>query len=328
MAVKKDQHGRIQRSAGKKGPTKGSGGKGKRALAGKGPTPKAEDRVYHAAHRAKVHREKKEQVQNLLSQARAKSSVIHVRHHHQLVAGRNPVLEVIRSGIPVSRVFMAGNLASDSRLSTVVNEASVQGAPVLEVPRGDLDIATDGAVHQGIAVEVPEFNYSDLADLFDHADRLGHKPLIVMLDNITDPHNLGAVVRSAAAFGADGVVIPNRRSATMNVTAWKTSAGAAARLPVVQVSNLVNAINYCKGRGCFVLGLDAGGSTTVAKSGLADGALVLVTGAEGEGLGKLVRKNCDLIASIAISSDVESLNAAVATSIALFEAASIRNEME
>lgn len=328
MSVKKDQHGRLLRSASKKGPTKGSGGKGKRALAGKGPTPKAEDRVYHAAHKAKVRREKKEQTQSLQAQARAKTSAIHVRRGHQLVAGRNPVLEAIRSGMPISRVFMAGNLTGDSRLSAVVSEAGMQGAPLLEVPRGDLDIATDGAVHQGIAVEVPEFKYSDLADLFDHADRMGHKPLIVMLDNITDPHNLGAIIRSAAAFGADGVVIPNRRTATVNVTAWKTSAGAAARLPVTQVSNLVNAINYCKERGCFVLGLDAGGSTTVAKSGLADGALVLVTGAEGEGLGKLVRKNCDLIASIPISSDVESLNASVATSIALFEAANVRNETE
>lgn len=147
---------------------------------------------------------------------------------------------------------------------------------------------------------------------------------MVILDNVTDPHNLGAIVRSAAAFGASGVVIPNRRSASMNVTAWKTSVGAAARIPVARVSNLVNAINYCKDKGCFVLGLDAGGKTTITDSGLANGPVVLVTGAEGDGLGKLVAKNCDLITSIPIATSVESLNASVATGIALFEVARAR----
>lgn len=325
MALSEDHHGRIRRS-GKKGPTKGSGGKGQRSLRGKGPTPKAEDRPYHVAHKQKVARERKEQVQAQQAFARSKASSIHVRYGHQLVAGRNPVLEALSSNLPVSRVFIAGNLSSDQRLSKVVAQASAQGAPVLEVPRSDLDIATEGAVHQGIAVEVPEFKYSDLADLFEHANRVGRPPLIVILDNVTDPHNLGAVVRSAAAFGADGVVIPNRRSATMNVTAWKASAGAAARLPVVRVSNLVQAMNYCKDRGCFVIGLDAGGASSVSGSNLADGPLVVVTGAEGDGLGKLVAKNCDLICSIDISSQVESLNASVATGIALFEVSQVRQQ--
>lgn len=325
MAVTGDHHGR-QRRTNKKTPAKGSGGQHRRSLRGKGPIPKAEDRPYHKAYREKQRKLADAQAEQVASQQRAKRSSIHVRQGHQLVAGRNPVIEALKAGLPVTRVFMAGNLASDSRLSKVVSEASAQGAPVLEVPRSDLDIATDDAVHQGIAVEVPEFKYCDLEYLFEHAHNRGHVPLIVVLDNVTDPHNLGAIVRSAAAFGADGVVIPNRRSATVNVTAWKASAGAAARLPVARVSNLVQALDFCKSKGCFVIGLDAGGSTTVAKSGLADGPLVLVTGAEGDGLGRLVAKNCDLIASIPISSSVESLNASVATGIALCEAATVRAE--
>lgn len=324
MAVRDDHHGRPQRASKKKGPQKGSGGKRRRGLAGRGNIPKAEDRPYHAAHRAKIRRERAEANEAVQERARERRQAVKTRPGYELIAGRNPVVEAASSGIPISRVFLAGNLASDQRLSQVIAAATAQGAPVIEVPRGDLDRATEGAVHQGVAIEVKEFEYASLDDLFDRASRRGTSPLIVMLDGITDPHNLGAIVRSAAAFGADGVVVPKRRSASLTVTAWKASAGAAARLPVAQVSNLVQAMKVCQDRGCFAVGLDAGGATTLGGSGLADGPLVLVTGSEGEGLSRLARERCDAIVSIPISSSVESLNASVATAIVLFEAATAR----
>ncbi|MBD3689673.1 23S rRNA (guanosine(2251)-2'-O)-methyltransferase RlmB [Nanchangia anserum] len=324
MAVRDDHHGRPQRDSKRKGPVKGSGGKGRRALAGRGNVPKAEDRPYHAAYRAKKRRERVESTQAAQEQARSKRQTVKVRDGYELIAGRNPVVEAAASGMPIARVYLAGNLATDERLSQVIAAATAQGAPVLEVPRSDLDRATDGAVHQGVAIEVEEYHYCDLDDLFDHASRRSGRPLIVMLDGVTDPHNLGAIVRSAGAFGADGVVIPKRRSASMNVTAWKASAGAAARVPIARVPNLVAAMKTCQARGCFAIGLDAAGTTGVAASGLADGPLVLVTGAEGDGLSRLTRDTCDVLASIPITSAVESLNASVAASIALYDVARTR----
>ena len=324
MAVRGDHHGRLKRTD-KKGAPKGSGGP-KRGLRAKGPTPKAENRPYHAAYRARIQKERREETQAAQRKARAKRSLIHVRRGHQLVAGRNPVLEALQSDMPVSRVFVAGNLAANKKLSLLLSKAGAQGSPIVEVPRSDLDLATEGAVHQGVAIEVPEFAYSDLEDLFENAENNATPPLIVLLDGVTDPHNLGAIVRSAAAFGASGVVIPLRRSATMNVTAWKASAGAAARLPIARVSNLVNAINQCKERGCFVMGLDGAGTSSVRESNLADGPLALITGAEGDGISRLVKENCDLLTRIEISSQVESLNAAVATGIVLSEVAALRKQ--
>lgn len=324
MAVRGDHHGRLKRTD-KKAAPKGSGGP-KRGLRAKGPTPKAENRPYHAAYRARIQKERREETQAAQRKARAKRSLIHVRRGHQLVAGRNPVLEALQSDMPVSRVFVAGNLAANKKLSLLLSKASAQGSPIVEVPRSDLDLATEGAVHQGVAIEVPEFAYSDLEDLFENAENNATPPLIVLLDGVTDPHNLGAIVRSAAAFGASGVVIPLRRSATMNVTAWKASAGAAARLPIARVSNLVNAINQCKERGCFVMGLDGAGTSSVRESNLADGPLALITGAEGDGISRLVKENCDLLTRIEISSQVESLNAAVATGIVLSEVAALRRQ--
>lgn len=324
MAVRGDHHGRLKRTD-KKGAPKGSGGP-KRGLRAKGPTPKAENRPYHAAYRARIQKERREETQAAQRKARAKRSLIHVRRGHQLVAGRNPVLEALQSDMPVSRVFVAGNLAANKKLSLLLSKASAQGSPIVEVPRSDLDLATEGAVHQGVAIEVPEFAYSDLEDLFENAENNATPPLIVLLDGVTDPHNLGAIVRSAAAFGASGVVIPLRRSATMNVTAWKASAGAAARLPIARVSNLVNTINQCKERGCFVMGLDGAGTSSVRESNLADGPLALITGAEGDGISRLVKENCDLLTRIEISSQVESLNAAVATGIVLSEVAALRKQ--
>ena len=178
---------------------------------------------------------------------------------------------------------------------------------------------TDDAVHQGVAIEVPPYNYATIDDLVARANVKEAPGLIVALDSVTDPHNLGAVMRSASAFWADGILIPERRSAGVNVTAWKVSAGAAARVPVARETNLVRSLEHLKKAGYFVVGLDGGGDTEIGELTVADMPLVLVTGSEGKGLARLTRETCDVIASIPIARDLESLNAAVATGIALYQ---------
>ena len=322
MAGNDGRRGAVRKPGSKKGPKVGTGGHSRRRLEGKGPTPKAEDRTYHPAFKRKKAREAREAQEAAIARARAKSS-IKIAEGHELIPGRNPVAEAARAGVPIERVFVLDNV-KDDRVEEVVRLASGMGAPVYEVTRRDLDVATDGAVHQGVAIEVRGYEYRDVEDLIADSLQQLDIPLLVALDQVTDPHNLGAVLRSSGAFGADGVIIPERRSAGVNTTAWKVSAGAAARVPVARATNLVRALEDCKKAGFFVVGLDGGGDTELRDLKLADGPLVVVTGAEGSGLSRLVRQTCDQIVSIPIASAVESLNAAVATGIALYEVDSLR----
>ncbi|MDC4232367.1 23S rRNA (guanosine(2251)-2'-O)-methyltransferase RlmB [Actinomyces sp. B33] len=326
MAGNSGRRGAVRKAGSKKGAQVGTGGHSRRRLEGKGPTPKAEDRTYHPAHKRKVAREKREEQEAAIARARARTS-IKIPAGHELIAGRNPVAEAVRANVPVERVFVLDTV-KDDRVEEVIRLAAGMGAPVLEVTRRDLDVATDGAVHQGVAIEVPGYEYAHVDDLIaDSLQQIG-EPLLVALDQVTDPHNLGAVLRSAGAFGADGVIVPERRSAGVTTTAWKVSAGAAARVPVARATNLVRALEDCKRAGFFVVGLDGGGDADLRGLPLATGPLVVVTGAEGAGLSRLVRETCDQVVSIPISSRVESLNAAVATGIALYEVASVRASAE
>ena len=317
-----EQYPGARRRNPKKGPTKGSGGKRRRGLEGRGPTPRAEDRVGHPKAKARVRaqaRAAQPTHAKRLEQARARFGV---PADHEIVCGRNAVAEAARAAVPIARVFMAAAAASsesDDRLAAVVRRATLLGAPVLEATRLDLEALTDGAAHQGVAIEVPAYEYADAAGLLERAREAGRTPLLVALDQVTDPHNLGAVLRSAGAFGADGVIIPERRSVGVNATVWKVSAGAAARVPVARETNLVRTLTALKKEGCFVVGLDGGGDTALEDLALADAPLVAVTGAEGSGLSRLVRETCDVVASIPIARAVESLNAAVATGIGLYE---------
>lgn len=314
-----------RRPKNKKGPTVGSGGKNRRRLEGKGPTPKAEDRVYHPAHRRKL------EAQARAAQAERRApklrGVLQLEEDHELIAGRNAVVEAVRAGVPLKRVFMAGALASDERLGEVVRTATALGAPLLDVSRMELDRMTDGAVHQGVAIEVPPYEYCEAADLVERAERGGKPGLIIALDSLTDPHNLGVVLRSGSAFGADGVIVPQRRSAGVNATVWKVSAGAAGRLPVARVPNLVQTLEALKRSGYFVVGLDGVGDTPIGELTVADMPLVLVTGSEGKGMARLTRETCDVVASIPIAAQMESLNAAVATGIALYQIDRLRSRV-
>ena len=202
---------------------------------------------------------------------------------------------------------------------------------LLEVTRNEMDRMTSGAVHQGLAARLPAYEYAHADDLLDRADEAKEPALIVALDSVTDPRNLGAVVRSAAGFGAHGVLIPERRAAGMTASAWKTSAGAAARLPVAQTVNLTRQLKAYQEAGCMVVGLAADGDISlpelVAPGGLAEGPLVVVVGSEGKGLGRLVAETCDQIVSIPMAGQLESLNAGVAASVALYSISQARLPM-
>ena len=165
--------------------------------------------------------------------------------------------------MPVTAVYVAEGAERDGRLREVFRVAADRGISLLEVSKGELDRLTDGAVHQGLAARVPAYEYAHPDDLLDRAAEAREQPLIVALDSVTDPRNLGAVVRSAAGFGAHGVLVPERRSAGMTASAWKTSAGAAARLPVAQATNLTRQLKAYQEAGCMVIGLAADGDVSL-----------------------------------------------------------------
>jgi len=238
-----------------------------------------------------------------------------------VVAGRNAVLEALRAAVPATALYAAQRLDADDRVREAITLAARAGVPLIEAGRAELDRLTGGAVHQGLALRIRPYDYVHPADLTALAAAREEPPLIVALDGVTDPRNLGAIARSAAAFGGHGVLIPARRSAKVTAGAWKASAGALARVPAAQAPNLVRALTAYAGEGLFVAGLDAAGATGVGDLEVADGPLVLVVGSEGRGLSRLVAQRCDLLVKIPMAAATESLNAGVAAGIALHEIA-------
>ena len=314
MAGNSKRRGAVKRTA-KGNPSAGSGGRVRRGLEGKGPTPKAKDRPGHVAHRRAKQTERRAPQRPPRGRADTDS---------EWVAGRNAVVEAVRAHVPTQTSYIAEGAERDDRRREVFQVAAERRLPVLEVTRLELDRLTDGAVHQGIAARVPAYDYAHPDDLLEAARASGEPPLIVALDGVTDPRNLGAVVRSAAGFGAHGVVVPERRSAGMTAGAWKASAGAAARVPVARATNLTRQLKAYAAEGLMVAGLAADGEVALPELDLADGPLVLVVGSEGRGLSRLVAETCDVRVSIPMSSRLESLNAGVATGIALYAIAQRR----
>jgi 23S rRNA (guanosine2251-2'-O)-methyltransferase len=295
-------------------PSKGTGGHGRKALRGKGPTPKAEDRPYHKAYKAKQAKSSKPQ-----RPSRPKPKKLAT---HEVVSGRNSVVEALRAKIPATALFIAQRAELDDRMRESIALANNRKIPISEVTRAEIDRMTGGDfVNQGIALQVPNYQYIEASELLDRAMSKSSTPLIIALDGITDPRNLGAIIRSAAAFGAHGIVLPQRRSVGVTASAWKTSAGAAARIPVAMAPNLNQVISEYKKRGLFVVGLDGDGEVSLPKFNLADQPILVIVGSEGRGLSRLVSESCDQILSIPISSKVESLNAGIAVSVALYQIA-------
>jgi len=283
----------------------------RKALKGKGPTPKAKDRPYHKAAKAKS---ASTRTPSRLQEAKRDWAREREKVHVDSIAGRNVVLEALRAGIPAKELVVAIGIDIDDRIREIVDLAKVSALPIREVPRNRLDTLTGIAHHQGIALIAKPFQYSSQKEIFQRAS---DPALFIAVDEITDPRNIGAIIRSAAAFGADGILIPERRSAGITAAAWKASAGAVARIPIAQITNLVRSIEAAKERGCFIVGLEGGSDQTLETMKIADQPLYIIVGSEGKGLSRLVREKCDLLLSIPISSKVESLNASVAVSIVL-----------
>lgn len=299
----------MRKAGSKKGAVVGSGGQRRRALEGKGPTPKAEQRPGHPAQRRAAVVAKRQQRADRQAGG------------PELVAGRNPVVECLRADVPATALYVALGIDVDERVNEAVQMAADRGISVLDVSRPELDKLTGGAMHQGLGLQVPPFSYADPEDLLDLAAATGEPPLLVALDGVTDPRNLGAVIRSAAAFGANGVVVPQRRSASMTAVAWRTSAGTAAKLPVAMATNLTRTLRAYAQEGLMIVGLDADGSIDIDGLELATSPLVVVVGSEGRGLSRLVRESCDETVSIPMAAGVESLNASVAAGVVLAEVA-------
>ena len=309
--------GAIRRK--KKGPLKGTGGHGRRALEGKGPTPKAEDRPYHKAHKMKKAAQKRQNAPVRQPRLGGKKT------SEELVTGRNAVLEALRTGIPAKHLYVMTGIEADERVKEIIGTVHREGVPALEITRGELERLTEGAVHQGVALQVPQYKYPDAAELaltvMDRWDagKMERPPLFVALDGITDPRNLGAIIRSVSAFSGQAVIVPERRSAGVTAAAWKTSAGAASRVPVAKATNLTRVLQQLKERGVFVVGLDGDGDVQLPGMELASEPLCIVAGSEGKGLSRLVSETCDQIVSIPIDSQMESLNASMAVGISLYE---------
>jgi 23S rRNA (guanosine2251-2'-O)-methyltransferase len=213
----------------------------------------------------------------------------------------------------------------DERVKEALALATHRGIPILEVMRPELDRLTSfDSVHQGLALKVPAYEYAHPVDLLDQVIASGQTPLFVALDGITDPRNLGAIIRSTAAFGGQGIIVPQRRSVGVTASAWKTSAGAAARTPVAMASNLTATLKAFKQKGVFVIGLAGDGDVSLPGLSFADRPVVVVVGSEGKGLSRLVTETCDAIVSIPITASTESLNAGIAASVTLYEIARLR----
>ena len=299
----------------RKGAAVGSGGNNKRRLEGRGPTPPAEERKGHPAARRAAAAAKRTSSGGGPRGSRRPSA-----DTPEMVLGRNPVVEALRAKVPATALYVALGTEVDERVSEAVALAGKARVSLLEVSRAELDRLTGRGMHQGLALQVPPFEHAHPDDLLTTA-LAAPVPLVVALDGVTDPRNLGAVVRSAAAFGAQGVLVPERRAAGMTAAAWRTSAGAAARLPVARCTNLVRTLKDYRAAGLFVAGLAADGSVPLDDLELATEPLVLVVGSEGEGLGRLVAETCDLTVSIPMAAGTESLNAGVAAAVALAEVA-------
>lgn len=308
MAGNSQRRGAIRKSGTKKGPTVGSGGVRRRGLEGRGATPPAHQRTKHPAAKRAAQAARQQQ-------GRHKKT-----DETEIVLGRNPVLECLRAGAPATALYVALGADSDERLTEAVQLAADKGIAILEVPRHDLDRLSANGLHQGLALQVPPYDYAHPDDLLAEAKKEAAEPLLVALDNISDPRNLGAIVRSVAAFGGHGVLIPQRRSASVTAVAWRTSAGAAARLRVARATNLNRTLKQWADSGLQVVGLDAGGDTAIDEIDGA-GPIVVVVGSEGKGLSRLVRENCDAIVSIPMAGPTESLNASVAAGVVLAEIA-------
>ena len=236
---------------------------------------------------------------------------------NEMIEGRNAVLEALRAGRALDKVYIARG-ETDKALAHIAGLARERGVSVSDCDRRKLDAMSVTKAHQGVIAVCAVREYASLDDILALAESRGEAPFVVVCDEISDPHNLGAIIRSAECVGAHGVVIPKRRSAGLTAVVGKTSAGAAEHLPVARVANISAALQELKDRGLWVYGAAAEGSSPMWETDLT-GPLALVIGSEGEGLGRLVRERCDFLVSIPLRGKVGSLNASTAAAVLMYE---------
>ncbi|WP_373481809.1 23S rRNA (guanosine(2251)-2'-O)-methyltransferase RlmB [Acetobacterium sp.] len=238
-----------------------------------------------------------------------------------IVVGKNPVMEALRSGQEIDKLLILKD-NTDHVLKKITDMAKKQNIIIHSVEKARLEYLADGQVHQGIVALMAPFPYSNLQDILNHAKAKGRDPFIVILDHLTDPHNLGAIIRSANICGADGVIIPNRRSASLTAVSVKASSGAVSHTPIVKVTNLSQTIDELKKKGFWIMSTDMKGNPYYKAD--YKGSLAIVIGNEGTGISEKVKKQCDFSVSIPIHGEIESFNASAAAAIIFAEAAKQR----
>jgi len=328
VAGNSQRKGAMRKPGSKKGSVVGSGGQRRQGLEGKKPTPKATEREKHpAARRARAASKRASTGSTRTKSTRAASSRTSrpKKDGYEYVVGRNAVVEALRANVPAKTLYVQQYVDSDDRVRESLTTAASRGIALIETTRGDIERLTGAVVHQGLALQVPPYGYADPSDLIGAALEVD-SGLLVALDGVTDPRNLGAIVRSAAGFGAQGVIVPERRAAGMTASAWKSSAGAAARVPVARATNMTRTLKAGQKAGLSVIGLAADSDVSLSSLdlSLASAPVILVIGSEGKGLSRLVSETCDVLVSIPMSADTESLNAGVAAGIALYALAEAR----
>lgn len=235
----------------------------------------------------------------------------------EYIAGRNSILEALNSGRSINRILMAKGERQGSILQ-ILALAKEKGLVVQEVDKARLDVLTGGLRHQGVAASVAPVDYVELDEIIARASEQGEQAFLVLLDELEDPHNVGAILRTAEAAGVHGVLMPKRRSCPLSGTVAKTSAGAVEYVPVARIGNVVQTIKQLQKQGFWVVGADMSGGNDFFEEDLS-GPIVIVIGSEGQGLGRLVKESCDLLVRIPMQGKISSLNASVACSLLLYE---------
>lgn len=232
------------------------------------------------------------------------------------IIGRNPVREAIKSGREIDKIIVKKG-GIEGSLIPLTKLAKNAGIPIIEADKQKLDALAEGGNHQGIIAYAAAHTYCTVGDILAAAKEKGHPPFIVVLDKITDPHNLGSIIRTASCAGADGIIIPKRSSVGLNEVVAKASAGAVEYVPVAKVTNIAQTIDALKKEGLWIAGAEAGGAS-MYKTDLT-GAIALVIGSEGEGISRLVKEKCDFLTEIPMFGDINSLNASVAAAVLMYE---------
>ena len=239
-----------------------------------------------------------------------------MRYEEFVIEGRNAVIEAFRAGKTIDKLFVLEHCKEGS-MNTVLREAKKQGTVINYVKRERLDQMSETGKHQGVIAYIAAYEYGSVEDILKKAEDKGEQPFVIILDDIEDPHNLGAIIRTANLAGAHGVIIPKHRASGLTATVVKASAGAINYTPVAKVTNISKTIEELKEKGLWFVCADMGGTTMYDLD--LKGSIGLVIGNEGEGVSKLVKENCDFVASIPMKGDIDSLNASVATGVLAYE---------